>query len=76
MKPVENDGMLPESEVLPDVVTDTGRPVGKEDKAMVFHQLVLKKERDKQLEGFVHAYCRQGILPVFRLNMYDGILYE
>ena len=48
------------AKVLPDVVTDTGRPVGKEDKAMVFHQLVLKKERDKQLEGFVHAYCRHS----------------
>ena len=68
--------MLPESEELPDVVTDTGRSIGKENKAMVFHQFVLKKERDEQLECFVHADCRQGILPAFRLNMYDRILYE
>ena len=76
MKPVENDGILPESEVSLDTIANTGGTVRKEYKAPVFHEPVLKKERDKQFEGLVHADCRQCVLLVFRLDMYDCVLNE
>ena len=76
MEPVEYDGMLPESEVFTDVVTDTVGSVRKEDKAMVFHEFVLYEKGDEPFEGFGHAYCRQCVLPVFCLDMYDCILNE
>ncbi len=76
VKPVEYDGILPESEELPDIVSNTGGSIGKEYKAVAFHQPVLKKKGDKQLEGLVHAYCRQSVLFFFCLDMYDRVLNE
>ena len=73
MEPVKNEGILPESKVFLNGVTDACGPVREEYETTALHEFVFKKKCNEQFESLVHSYGCQCVLFPIWLNVYNGI---